>query len=148
MSLKLAGTGHCWYTGKDGNKIYETVKHNAIVNVGFDFVRQCLTNSTTRPSPLGYVAVGSGSTATSLTMTALENEGARLQGEWSYDDDNKTFKITATFPAGSISTSTIQEVGVFNESMAGIMFDRLVYENAIPALADLDFTQELTFELA
>lgn len=148
MVLKLVGTGHCWYTDKDGNKVHETEKHNAIVTVGFDFVRQCLTNSANRPSVLGYVAIGSGSTATSIEMTELESESARIAGTWEYDEDGKTFKVTATFPAGSVTGNDIQEAGVFNASSGGIMFDRLVYDRSIPVLLDLDFTQEITFELA
>ena len=60
----------------------------------------------------------------------------------------KSFTITATFPVGSINGSAIQEVGVLNSESDGVLLDRGVFESAIPVLANLEFTSEVTFELA
>lgn len=145
-NLKLIGTARCWYTDENGNKIHYTEKKNAIVLSGFDFVRQCIASSD-RPAIMKYVALGSGSAATTESMTALTNEGNRIEGTWSFSNDNKTFTITAVFARGTLA-GNIREVGVFNASSGGIMLDRAVYPSDIPALSNLEFTQTLTFQLA
>ena len=123
--LKIVGTARCWYTDENGNKIHYTEKKNAIVNAGFDFVRHAIADANARPNIMKYVAIGQGSSATTVTMTALEDEGNRVAGTWSFADDKKSFTITA-----------------------GTMLDRAVYAEPIPALPNLEFTQTLTFELA
>lgn len=145
--LKIVGTARCWYTDENGNKIHYTEKKNAIVNAGFDFVRHAIADANARPNIMKYVAIGQGSSATAVTMTTLEDEGNRVAGTWSFDDDNKSFTITAVFARNTI-TKKIQEVGVFNAESAGTMLDRAVYAEPIPALPNLEFTQTLTFELA
>ena len=146
-NLKLIGTARCWYTDENGNKIHYTEKKNAIVLSGFDFVRQCITAMTNRPEPMGYVAVGDGSSATTDAMTALQNEGNRVAGTWSLGADGKSFTITAVFARGTL-VRAVREVGVFNASTDGVMLDRAVYSSNIPALSNLEFTQTLTFQLA
>lgn len=146
-SLKLVGTARCWYTDDNGNKHHYTEKKNAIVNVGFDFVRHAIADESSRPNVMKYVAIGAGSSATSVTMEALEDEGNRVIGTWSFAEDGKSFTITGVFERGTI-TKNIQEVGVFNAESSGVMLDRAVYSSAIPALPNMQFTQTLTFELA
>lgn len=146
-NLKLIGTARSWYTDENGNKLYYVEKKNAVVLSGFDFVRKAISDDSNRPAVMKYVAIGSGSTATNTSMTALENEFARQEGTWSYDEDNKTFTITAVFPRGTIS-SAVQEIGVLNAASEGILLDRCVYESPIPALSNLEFTGILEFELA
>lgn len=147
--MRIKGTIHCYYTDENGERLFEQTKHNAITLAGFDFVRKAISDSSDeRPAAMKYIAVGSGSTATSTAMTALENEHGRRSGTWAYDDDKKSFTITATFPVGSINGSAIQEVGVLNSESDGVLLDRGVFESAIPVLANLEFTSEVTFELA
>ena len=146
-NLKIVGTARCWYTDENGNKIHCTEKKNAIVNSGFDFVRHAIADAGARPNIMKYVAIGQGSSATAVTMTALEDEGNRVEGTWSFDEGGKSFTITAVFPRNTI-TKKIQEVSVFNAETAGAMLDRAVYAEPIPALPNLEFTQTLTFELA
>lgn len=146
-NLKIVGTARCWYTDENGNKIHFTEKKNAIVNSGFDFVRHAIADADARPNIMKYVAIGQGSSATTVTMTALEDEGNRVEGTWSFDEGGKSFTITAVFPRNTI-TKKIQEVGVFNSETGGAMLDRAVYAESIPALPNLEFTQTLTFELA
>ena len=146
-NLKIVGTARCWYTDENGNKIHCTEKKNAIVNSGFDFVRHAIADADSRPNIMKYVAIGQGSSATAVAMTALEDEGNRVEGTWSFDEGGKSFTITAVFPRNTI-TKKIQEVGVFNAETAGAMLDRAVYAEPIPALPNLEFTQTLTFELA
>lgn len=145
-SLKIVGTAIGWYTDEDGNKLHYTEKKNAIVTVGFDFVRRAIADSS-RPSVMKYVAIGAGSSATSVSMTEMEDEGNRVEGTWEFAEDGKSFTITAVFPRNSI-TKPIQEAAVFNSDVGGIMFDRAVYAESIPALPNLEFTQTLKFELA
>lgn len=144
--LNIVGTARCWYTDENGNKIRYTEKHNAIVLSGFDFIRQCVA-STVRPDIMKYVALGSGSSATTESMTALMNEGNRNEGTWSFGTDGKSFTITAVFARGTL-TGPVREVGVFNAVTGGVMLDRAVYNEDIPALSNLEFTQTLEFRLA
>lgn len=145
--LRIVGTARCWYTDENGNKIHYTEKKNAIVTAGFNFVRHAIADSSARPSIMEYVAIGAGASSTALSMTALEDEGNRVAGTWSFGTDGKSFTITAVFARNTI-TKNIQEVGVFNAESAGTMLDRAVYAEPIPALPNLEFTQTLTFELA
>lgn len=146
-SLKLVGTARCWYTDDNGNKHYYTEKKNAIVNVGFDFVRHAIADETNRPNVMKYVAIGAGSSATTTSMEGLEDEGNRVAGTWTFEEDGKSFTIAGVFERGTI-TKNIQEVGVFNAEAEGVMLDRAVYAESIPALPNMEFTQTLTFELA
>ena len=145
--LKLVGTARCWYTDENGNKIHYTEKKNAIVNAGFNFVRHAVADADARPNVMKYVAIGQGSSATAVTMTALEDEGNRVEGTWSFDEDGKSFTITAVFARNTI-TKKIQEAGVFNAETDGTMLDRVVYAEPTPAIPNLKFTQTLTFEVA
>ena len=49
-------------------------KDNIIVNGGFDFVADAIGNSASRPGVMGWIAVGTGSTAAAATQTALVTE--------------------------------------------------------------------------
>lgn len=147
-SLKLVGVGHCWYEDENGNRYNEVVKHNAVVTVGFDFVRKAITVSgETRPTAMEYVAIGSGDSQTLVSMTALESEVSRVKGTWVYDDDSKKFTITGVWERGAI-TQPVQEVGVFNALASGVMLDRLVYEKPIPAMGNMAFNAVVEFQLA
>ena len=144
--LQVKGTARAILTHKDGRKeIIE--EHNMIMNVGFDLLISALINSANRPDPLGYVAIGTGTTATAATQTALANEAYRKAGTWSWNAGEKKFTITAEWETGAVS-GTITEGAVFNASTGGTMFDRIVFSTPFVGASDIQYTQQFEFEVA
>lgn len=144
--LQLKGTARTILEHTDGTKeVFE--QHNMIMNVGFDLLISSLINSSNRPSPLGYVAIGTGTTATAATQTALANQKYIKQGTWSWNSGEKKFTITAEWNTGEV-TGTITEGGVFNASSEGVMFDRIVFSTPFVGASDIKYTQQFEFEIA
>lgn len=144
--IKLKGTGRAILRYDDGR--VETIEQpNMIVTSGFNFLISSLIKSgADRPNPMSHVAIGSGSTASTASMTALVTETNRGAGTWSWTAGNKKFTIRTTFPKGSV-TALITEGGVFNAASGGTMLDRLVFSTPIQGSADLTYTQEFEFEV-
>ncbi|MCS6766642.1 MAG: hypothetical protein MO847_09690 [Candidatus Protistobacter heckmanni] len=104
----------------------ETVrKDNLIVDVGFDFIANAIGNAT-RPAAMGWIALGTGTTAAAATQTALVTEIDRNAATYAHTAGTKTFSFTASFLAGD-ATGAITEAGVFNAATAGTMLDRVVF---------------------
>jgi len=101
-------------------------KDNIIVNGGFDFVADAIGNSASRPGVMGWIAVGTGSTAAAATQTALITEIKRNAATYAHTAGTKVFTFTASYPAGD-ATGALTEAGVFNAASAGAMFDRVVF---------------------
>ena len=100
-------------------------KGNIIVGGGFDFVADAIGNASTRPGVMGWIALGTGSTAAASTQTALVTELKRNAATYAHTAGTKVFTFTASFLAGD-ATGAITEAGVFNAASAGTMFDRVV----------------------
>ena len=120
-----------------------TYKHNTIVNSGYDFICAAM-GSSTRPAAMEYVAVGSGSTANAMTMTALVTQLARVKGTYSHTAGTKFFTLKASFGPGT-GTGTIKELGVFNALSGGTMLDRIVIGTVTKEAGD---TYNATFQFA
>ena len=144
--LKLKGTARTIIERADGTKeVFE--QHNMIMNAGFDLLISALINSSNRPDPLGYVAIGTGTTATAATQTALVNESYRKAGTWSWNSGEKKFTITAEWNTGEV-LGTITEGAVFNAASSGTMFDRIVFSTPFIGANDIKYTQQFEFEVA
>ena len=105
----------------------ETVhKDNIIVNVGFDFIADAIGKSASRPSVMGFIALGTGTTAAAASQSALVSELDRNAATYAHTGGTKAFSFTADFPAGD-GTGAITEAGVFNAASGGIMLDRVVF---------------------
>lgn len=143
--LKVKGTarGICRY---DDGRVVVVEQGNMIVNSGFDMLIKSLIKTDGRPNPLSHVAIGNGTTATNASMTALESEHHRGEGTWTWSEGAKSFTISTTFPKGDI-TENISEGGVFNASLGGDMFDRVVFLQSTQGTSDMTYTQEFTFEV-
>lgn len=142
--IKIKGVGKAIIKRADGS--VDIVKNsNMIVNAGKDFViKSIIMTGSNRPNPMGYIAVGKGTTPTTPTMTSLVTEAKRGATNWTYDGNGVTFTASTTFARGSV-TGTITEGGVFNASSGGVMFDRVLFSPAIVLGADDEYTQEFTF---
>ena len=118
-----------------------TYKHNTIVNSGFDFMCNALGNYN-RPAAMEYIAIGSGSTANSMTMTSLVKQLARVQGTYSHTNGTKFFTLRSSFGPG-VGSGTINEIAVFNASSGGTMLDRVVIGTVTKEAGD---TYNVTFQ--
>ena len=110
-------------------------KHNMIVDSGFDFICDALANPT-QPNGLSKIMVGSGTTDTNATMTALENKIAETTATYAHTAGSKVFTMSSHFEAGA-ATGAITEAGVFNGS--DIMLDRVTFK-----VANIDDDDEIT----
>ena len=125
----------------------ETIyKDNLIVNVGFDFIADAIGKSASRPSVMGYIALGTGTTAAAATQSALVTEIDRNAATYAHTTGTKTFTFTADFLAGD-ATGAITEAGVFNAATAGIMFDRVVFP-VVNKGSDDSLTAVFTFTMS
>lgn len=120
-----------------------TYKHNTIVNSGYDFICAAM-GSSSRPAAMEYIAVGSGSTANAMTMTALVTQLARVKGTYSHTAGTKFFTLKASFGPGT-GTGAIKELGVFNALSGGTMLDRIVIGTVTKEAGD---TYNATFQFA
>jgi hypothetical protein len=132
---------------KKANGEVETVhKDNIIVDVGFDFIADAIGKSASRPGVMGYIALGTGTTAAEAGQTALVTEIDRNAATYAHTAGTKTFTFTADFAAGD-ATGAITEAGVFNASSSGIMLDRVVFP-VVNKGADDSLTAVFTFTMS
>ena len=125
----------------------ETVhKDNIIVNVGFDFIADAIGQSASRPSVMGFIALGTGTTAAAASQSALVSELDRNAATYAHTTGTKAFSFTADFPAGD-GTGAITEAGVFNAASGGIMLDRVVFP-VVNKGADDSLTAVFTFTMS
>lgn len=132
---------------KKANGDVETVhKDNIIVDVGFDFIADAIGKSASRPGVMGYIALGTGTTAAAAGQTALVTEIDRNAATYAHTAGTKTFTFTADFAAGD-ATGAITEAGVFNAASSGIMLDRVVFP-VVNKGADDSLTAVFTFTMS
>lgn len=103
--------------------------NNLIVDTGFQFISDAIFLSASRPGVMSYIGLGSGSSAAAPTNTALGTQLMRKAFTYSYASYVATASVT--FNAGE-ATGSIQEIGLFNASTAGIMLNRIVLPAPFP----------------
>ena len=144
-SMQLHGAMTLIVSRANGNT--ETIyRDNLIVNVGFDFIADAIGKSASRPAVMGYIALGTGTTAAAATQSALVTELDRNAATYAHTAGTKTFTFTTTFAAG-VATGALTEAGVFNAASAGIMIDRVVFP-VVNKGADDTLTTVFTFTLS
>lgn len=144
-TMKLHGAITLLLNKANGN--VETVhKDNIIVDVGFDFIADAIGKAASRPGVMGFIALGTGTTAAAAGQTALVTELDRNAATYAHTTGTKTFSFTANFPAGD-ATGAITEAGVFNAASAGIMLDRVVFP-VVNKGADDSLTAVFTFTMS
>ena len=109
----------------EGNLKQKFVKHNLITDAGYDFMADCLCNAT-RPSPLKYIAVGTGATEPDSADTALEAELLRKLCDYTHVSGEHFFALGTTLEQGE-ATGALTEAGILNASTNGVLFDRVVF---------------------
>ena len=111
------------------------IKHNMIVDSGFDLICEAI-GGTTQPKPVSKIQVGSGTSDTTVDMTALEAKIAEGEASYSHTTGTKVFSLSSHFAAGE-ATGAITEAGVFNAD--GVMLDRVTFK-----VANIDEDDEIT----
>lgn len=109
----------------DGNLKQKFVKHNLITSAGYDFLSDCMCNAT-RPAPLKYIAVGTGTDEPTLADTKLQSELLRKLCDYSHISGDTFFALGATLEPGE-ATGALTEAGILNASVDGVLFDRIVF---------------------
>jgi len=134
--------------GRPDGSALAVFKPNGIVDGGFDFIANSIGNRAAggATAAMGYIAIGTGTTAFAASQTALTTELVRQAATYTHVAGTKVFTIDTTFAAG-VGTGAITESGVFNASSAGTMLDRVVFA-AINKDAASPLTQTFTFTLS
>lgn len=114
---------------RDGKIVEDVTVNNGITNAGFG-VMSGLVGNVGSETAFTYLAVGTSSTAFSAAQTALIGEissnglsraSATVTQETTTQTDD-TLQLTKTFTVSG--SSTIEEVGAFNDASAGNMLGR------------------------
>lgn len=119
-------------------------KHNMIVKGGFDWIASLLSNTTSRSPAISHIAFGTGTESTTYNMTRLVNEVYRAEVTPVWDDTTRELTFTGSIPEMSGVSADIAEVGLFNASSAGVMFDRA---NFTPKGVDNDMSFDYIFTI-
>ena len=99
------------------------IKHNMIVNSGFDLICEAI-GGTTQPKSVSKIQVGSGTSDTTADMTALEAKIAEGEAGYSHTTGTKVFSLSSHFAAGEAT---------------GVMLDRVTFK-----VANIDEDDEIT----
>lgn len=140
--MKIKGKFSCNVIKKDGTVI-AWQKDNMIVNSGYELLMTSMFEKNNRPSPIGYIAFGSGTSLTTSDMTALENEVLRVPAEWSWDPEARVVSVTANVTI--TDPIIVTEAGLFNADSGGVMFDRVTF--TAKGLDETDMAEPL-FEIS
>ena len=125
--MRFSGTFSGKITNHRTGEILCWEKHNMVVQAGFDWVAQLLSNQTTRPGALSHIAFGTGTATTTSDMTALDNEVYRAPVTSTWDGINRELLFTGSIPVQSGLNTSITEAGLFNAETGGVMFDRATF---------------------
>lgn len=143
--LKLKGTFIATLKHTDGT-VEARRKDNLILNVGFDFIADAIGKSASRPDVMSYTAVGTSSTATASTQTALGTELYRKAATYAHTSGTKVFTFTTHFAAGE-ATGAITEAGICNAASSGTFLDRVTFA-VINKASDDELTTTFQFTLS
>jgi hypothetical protein len=100
---------------------------NLVVTAGKNHIADQLS-STPGGAAMGWMAIGTGSTAAAAGDTALGTEIDR-NALTSRTDATNVVTYVGTWAAGDGTNATLREAGIFNASSAGTMLARVVYSN-------------------
>jgi hypothetical protein len=125
ITVKDAATG----TIKDQREL-----KNLVVTAGKGFIASRMAAASA--SVMGWIAVGTDSTAAAVGNTALGTEVARVTTTVSGGTvSTNTVTYVSTFPAGT-GTGALVEAGIFNASSAGTLLSRTVFSVVNKGAAD------------
>lgn len=121
--LKASGSLRVVITGSDGKVKEEREFKNLVVNTGLSYIASRMVG--TAATTMGYMALGSGTTAAAPGDTALQTELGRVALA-SGTSASAVVTYTATFPPGT-ATGAVTEAGILNAASAGTLLCRTVF---------------------
>lgn len=98
--------------------------NNLVVSAGLNYI--CSRMKDAADTAMGYMAVGTGSTAASAGDTTLGTEADRNAVN-SITVSSNTIEYVASWAAGD-ATAALTEAGIFNAASAGTMLARVVFD--------------------
>lgn len=125
--MRLSGTFKGKLVNTETGEIICWEKHNKIVQAGFDWVANVMSNQTNRANPITHIAFGTGSDTTTVGMTALQNEVARYPVTATWDAQTRELVFVGRIPQNAGVNTSICEVGLFNANTGGSLFDRATF---------------------
>lgn len=133
---------HVLLRDENGNIKADFVTHNTVVTAGKNHIADQLS-SAPNGAAMGYMAIGTNSTAVLATDTALNVELDR-NALTSRTDSANVVTYVGNWAAAD-GTGTIVEAGIFNAVTAGTMLARTVFSAITKAAGDtLQITWTLT----
>jgi hypothetical protein len=127
--IKSKGVFTLTLIGPDGKVKQRKVAPNVVTDVGLNHLRSYVfrgCSPTVAPDPMCYIGIGTNNTPATGSDVALGSELAREAFETWTDGGVGTIVVSTTFAAG-VGTGAITECGMFNDALAGDMFDRSVF---------------------
>jgi len=122
-NIKATGKLNVILRDVDGNVKEERNIDNLVVSAGLNYIASRMKDAT--DTAMGYMAVGTGSTAAAAGDTALGSETDR-NAVTSITVSSNTIEYVASWSAGD-ATAALTEAGIFNASSAGTMLARVVF---------------------
>lgn len=107
---------------RTGEIIHQERQHNLIVQDGRNLLRDLLAGNTN--ANISHFAVGTGGTAATDSMSALQTEVYRQQIT-RMDGYNNQLQVRYFLASNEANGNTIREAGIFNDATTGIMFARV-----------------------
>jgi len=112
---------------ENGELKMEQRVHNLVVDAGENHIADQLSSSP-GGAAMGWMAIGTGSTAAAFGDTALGAEVDR-NALTSRTDSVNVVTYVGTWAAGDGTNSALREAGIFNAASTGTMLARAVYSN-------------------
>lgn len=133
-SLPVTGEVHLQLFGPDGELKTERRTRNLVVDAGENHIADQLSSSP-GGAAMGWMAIGTGSTAAAFGDTALGAEVDR-NALTSRTDSTNVVTYVGTWAAGDGTNAALREAGIFNAVSTGTMLARAVYANIDKQAAD------------
>jgi hypothetical protein len=113
-----------------GRRRHVALGENLIVTAGLNALKDRMFNPSTAQAVFGYMAIGTGSTPETAADTALGAESRRAAVTYAAGGAGVAV-ITRIFAADG-TARTYAEAGLFDASSSGTMFNRKVFDSAVP----------------
>lgn len=113
-----------------GRRRHVALGENLIVTTGLNALKDRMFNPATTQTFFGYMAIGTGATAETAGDTALGTESRRAAT--SYAAGGTGVCVISRVFAADGTARTYNEAGLFDLNAAGVMFNRKVFDAAVP----------------
>lgn len=131
-SLNLSGNLHIIKYDVNMNIVEERHVKNLVVTAGKNLIATLVTGASS--TTVGYMAVGTGSTAPAAADTTLGTEVARV-ALTTKNAANNVMSFVGIFNPG-VGTGTLQEGGLFTAASAGTMLCRSTFSSITKGVSD------------